>query len=43
MKKLITNVNVFNGVDNNLIESVSVLIEDNLITQIKEINFHSTS
>ncbi|MEZ8929955.1 hypothetical protein AB6E08_10300 [Vibrio sp. 10N.247.310.24] len=34
MKKLITNVNVFNGVDNNLIESVSVLIEDNLITAL---------
>ncbi|WP_061039357.1 metal-dependent hydrolase family protein [Vibrio coralliirubri] len=38
MKKLITNANVFNGVDNNLIENVSILIEDNLITQIGEIN-----
>lgn len=38
MKKLITNANVFNGVDNNLIENVSLLIEDNLITQIGEIN-----
>ncbi|MEZ8121696.1 amidohydrolase family protein [Vibrio splendidus] len=38
MKKLITNANVFNGVDNNLIENVSILIEDNLITQIGEID-----
>ncbi|NOI54251.1 imidazolonepropionase-like amidohydrolase [Vibrio crassostreae] len=38
MKKLITNANVFNGVDNNLIENVSLLIEDNLITQIGEID-----
>ncbi|SBS65643.1 hypothetical protein VAT7223_02804 [Vibrio atlanticus] len=38
MKKLITNVNVFNGVDNNLIENVSILIEDNLITQIGDID-----
>ncbi|CDU11481.1 metal-dependent hydrolase family protein [Vibrio coralliirubri] len=38
MKKLITNANVFNGVDNNLIEKVSILIEDNLITQIGEID-----
>ena len=38
MKKLITNANVFNGVDNNLIENVSILIEDNLITQIGEVN-----
>ncbi|MFL7033809.1 amidohydrolase family protein [Vibrio lentus] len=38
MKKLITNTNVFNGVDNNLIENVSILIEDNLITQIGEID-----
>ena len=38
MKKLITNANVFNGVDNNLIENVSILIEDNLITQIGDID-----
>ena len=38
MKKLITNANVFNGVDNNLIENVSLLIEDNLITQIGEVD-----
>ncbi|MEZ9060712.1 MULTISPECIES: amidohydrolase family protein [unclassified Vibrio] len=38
MKKLITNANVFNGVDNNLIENVSILIEDNLIPQIGEID-----
>ncbi|MEZ8157536.1 amidohydrolase family protein [Vibrio splendidus] len=38
MKRLITNANVFNGVDNNLIENVSILIEDNLITQIGEID-----
>lgn len=38
MKKLITNANVFNGVDNNLIENVSILIEDNLITQIGEVD-----
>lgn len=38
MKKLITNANVFNGVDNNLIENVSILIKDNLITQIGEID-----
>ncbi|MFM2598791.1 amidohydrolase family protein [Vibrio fortis] len=38
MEKLITNANVFNGVDNNLIENVSILIEDNLITQIGEID-----
>ncbi|MFZ3408820.1 amidohydrolase family protein [Vibrio chagasii] len=38
MKKLITNANVFNGVDNNLIENVSLLIEDNLITKIGEID-----
>ncbi|CDT70201.1 conserved hypothetical protein [Vibrio coralliirubri] len=38
MKKLITNANLFNGVDNNLIENVSILIEDNLITQIGEID-----
>ncbi|WP_086775009.1 metal-dependent hydrolase family protein [Vibrio coralliirubri] len=38
MKKLITNANVFNGVDNNLIDNVSILIEDNLITQIGEID-----
>jgi len=38
MKKLITNANIFNGVDNNLIENVSILIEDNLITQIGEID-----
>ncbi|MGF1882268.1 amidohydrolase family protein [Vibrio splendidus] len=38
MKKLITNANVFNGVDNNLIENVSILIEGNLITQIGEID-----
>ncbi|AJR06219.1 amidohydrolase family protein [Photobacterium gaetbulicola] len=34
MKKLIINANVFNGVDDKLIENVSVLIEDNLITKI---------
>ncbi|PTP15417.1 amidohydrolase family protein [Vibrio sp. 10N.286.51.C3] len=38
MKKLITNANVFNGVDNNLIKNVSILIEDNLITQIGEVD-----
>ncbi|MEZ9873027.1 amidohydrolase family protein [Vibrio sp. 10N.261.51.C6] len=38
MKKLITNANVFNGVESNLIENVSILIEDNLITQIGEID-----
>ncbi|MEF1228951.1 amidohydrolase family protein [Vibrio fortis] len=38
MKKLLTNANVFNGVDNNLIENVSILIEDNLITQIGEVD-----
>ncbi|OAN11152.1 amidohydrolase [Photobacterium jeanii] len=38
MKKLIVNANVFNGVDAQLIENVSVLIEDNLITQIGEID-----
>ncbi|CAH6799071.1 amidohydrolase family protein [Vibrio sp. 99K-1] len=38
MKKLITNANIFNGVDNNLIENVSILIEDNLITQIGEVD-----
>ncbi|TKE88686.1 amidohydrolase family protein [Vibrio sp. F12] len=38
MKKLITNANVFNGVDNNLIENVSLLIEDNLITKIGEVD-----
>ena len=38
MKKLIINANVFNGVDNNLIENVSILIEDNLITQIGEVD-----
>ncbi|WP_114633180.1 metal-dependent hydrolase family protein [Vibrio splendidus] len=38
MKKLIINANIFNGVDNNLIENVSILIEDNLITQIGEID-----
>ncbi|WP_210442308.1 metal-dependent hydrolase family protein [Vibrio crassostreae] len=38
MKKQITNANVFNGVDNNLIKNVSILIEDNLITQIGEVD-----
>ncbi|QIA64940.1 amidohydrolase family protein [Vibrio astriarenae] len=38
MKKLITNANVFNGVDNKLIENVSLLIEDNLITKIGEVS-----
>ncbi|GAL10321.1 aminopeptidase YpdF [Vibrio astriarenae] len=38
MKKLITNANVFNGVDNKLIENVSLLIEDNLITKIGDIS-----
>ncbi len=38
MKKLITNANVFNGTDDKLIESVSVLIEDNLITKIGDID-----
>ncbi|CAK2670871.1 Imidazolonepropionase-like amidohydrolase [Vibrio crassostreae] len=38
MKKLITNANVFNGVDNNLTKNVSILIEDNLITQIGEVD-----
>ena len=38
MKKLITNANVFNGVDDTLLENVSLLIEDNLITQIGEVD-----
>lgn len=38
MKKLITNANVFNGVDNQLIENVSVLVDGNLITQIGQID-----
>ncbi|ARP38760.1 hypothetical protein K08M4_20200 [Vibrio syngnathi] len=38
MKNIITNANVFNGVDNNFIENVSILIEDNLITEIGEID-----
>ncbi|WP_353498570.1 amidohydrolase family protein [Vibrio sp. CB1-14] len=38
MKKLITNANVFNGTDDKLIENVSVLIEDNLITQIGDVD-----
>lgn len=38
MKKLIVNANVFNGVDDQLIENVSVLVEDNLITKIGEVD-----
>lgn len=34
MQTLIINANVFNGVDNQLTENVSLLIEDSLITQI---------
>ncbi|USD44025.1 amidohydrolase family protein [Vibrio sp. SCSIO 43135] len=38
MKKLIINANVFNGTDDKLIEGVSVLIENNLITRIGDID-----
>lgn len=38
MNKLITNANVFNGTDNQLIEKVSILIENNLITKIGHID-----
>ncbi|MFM2667466.1 amidohydrolase family protein [Vibrio mediterranei] len=34
MRKLITNANIFDGNDEKLIENVSILIEDNLITKI---------
>ena len=34
MKTLITNANIFNGIDNQLIENVSLIIDDNLITHI---------
>ncbi|ASI91897.1 metal-dependent hydrolase family protein [Vibrio mediterranei] len=37
MKKVIINTNVFNGVDDKLIENVSILIEDNLIVEIGDI------
>lgn len=42
MKKLIINANVFNGIDNKLIENISVLIENNLITEIGNIS-HSVA
>ncbi|MCZ8486038.1 hypothetical protein O9993_12275 [Vibrio lentus] len=38
MNKLIINANVFNGVDDKLIENVSILIEDNLVTKIGQID-----
>lgn len=42
MKKLIINANVFNGIDNKLIENISVLIDNNLITEIGNIS-HSVA
>ena len=38
MTTVITNANVFNGVDNQLQENVSLLIENNVITQIGDVD-----
>ncbi|ACH66927.1 amidohydrolase [Aliivibrio fischeri MJ11] len=38
MATVITNANVFNGVDNQLQENVSLLIENNVITQVGDVD-----
>ncbi|MUK38024.1 amidohydrolase family protein [Aliivibrio fischeri] len=38
MTTVITNANVFNGVDNQLQENVSLLIENNVITQVGDVD-----
>ncbi|WP_063654989.1 metal-dependent hydrolase family protein [Aliivibrio fischeri] len=43
MTTVITNANVFNGVDNQLQENVSLLIENNVITQIGDVDLSLAS